>query len=171
MESVERMNNNEKDIAMAFLAFKNCDVEKIESLLDDNKCDVASICATDPRYNGYCMLHFACGYCTLEIIEMVLKHPTCKINVLNKPAAGREQMTALDFIQFNLNDSLKEEAISLFRKHGGETGVEVLAKTSKTMSGRKIVKAKKQKKLIEHEEGERSALVRQMKDCNVGSNE
>ena len=63
---------------------------------------------------------------------MVLKHPTCKINVLNKPAAGREQMTALDFIQFNLNDSLKEEAISLLRKHGGETGVEVLAKTSKT---------------------------------------
>ena len=87
---------------MAFLAFKNCDVEKIESLLDDNECDVASICATDPRYNGYCMLHFACGYCTLEIIEMVLKHPTCKINVLNKPAAGREQMTALDFILHNI---------------------------------------------------------------------
>ena len=78
-------------------------------------------------------------------------------------------MTALDFIQFNLNDSLKEEAISLFRKHGGETGVEVLAKTSKTMSGRKIVKAKKQKKLIEHEEGGSLDLVRQMKDCNVGS--
>ena len=171
MESVETMHNREKDVAMAFIAFKNCDVETIECLLDDNECDVAELCVSDPRFNGYCLLHFACGYCTLEIIEMVLKHPTCKINVLNKPPAGREQMTALDFIQFNLNDSLKEEAISLFRKHGGETGVEVLAKTSNNISGRKIVKAKKQKKLIEHEEGERSALVRQMKDCNVGSNE
>lgn len=171
MESVEAAKNNGKDVAMAFLAFKNCDVEEIECLLDNSECDVAEICNSDPRYNGYCLLHFACGYCTLEIIRMVLKHPTCRINVLNKPPAGREQMTAIDFVQFNLNDGLKEDAISLLRQHGGESGIEVLAKTSKSMGDRKIVKTKKQRKSIENKKVESLDLVRQMEDCNVGSNE
>ena len=108
-------------------AFKNCDEEIIHAALSSSEFDVSKLCSNDPRYNGYALLHFACGYCTREIIELTLKHPTCKINILNKPPPGREEMTALDFLQFNMNDDMKKDTEFLRQNYGAKTAQEVIA--------------------------------------------